>query len=277
MTTPPRPVQLIARWSMLPGCEQKAIAAFRQFVSDVLAHEPGTLLYTVHTPSTDSSPLLVSRPPSSPCSLVFYEIYESVEAFQRHLESPHMKRFLQEHGRLFLPTPGAPGQPFVLVEFLERQAGFIRDTSSRNVAASPLAAEPVNRHPAVMFEILAKNQGPLLEFYRSLFGWEYQLGTNHFAYISFPARPVPLLGGIGQADPKTPGFEAGCNFYLLVEDLKATLDKAQGCGGRTYVEPVVVDGYHFAMMKDPEDNVIGLIQPFEPGAGPRPDEAIHGQ
>jgi predicted enzyme related to lactoylglutathione lyase len=134
--------------------------------------------------------------------------------------------------------------------------------------ASARAAIPVNHHPSVMFEILAKEQKPLLDFYRKLFGWEYQFGTGNFAYVKFPSLAQPLLGGIGQANSKEKGFEAGRNFYLLVDDLKATLDKANGLGGSTYVDPVVVDGYHFAMMKDPEGNIIGLIEPFTSSTGP---------
>ena len=119
-----------------------------------------------------------------------------------------------------------------------------------------------------MFEILAQDQGPLLEYYRALFGWEYQFGTGDFAYVKFPMQPHPLMGGIGQGDPSVQGFEPGRNFYLLVENLQATLDKAQALGGSTYVEPTIVDGYHCAMMKDPEGNVVGLIEPFTPDTGP---------
>jgi predicted enzyme related to lactoylglutathione lyase len=135
-------------------------------------------------------------------------------------------------------------------------------------ASEPQAASQANRHPAVMFEIIARHQEPLLRFYRALFGWSYELGTGNFAYVKFPAQPQPLLGGIGQANPSVPGFEPGRSFYLLVDDLRATLNKAQSLGGSTYVEPTAVDGYHFAMMKDPEGNIIGLIQPFTSNTGP---------
>jgi predicted enzyme related to lactoylglutathione lyase/quinol monooxygenase YgiN len=134
--------------------------------------------------------------------------------------------------------------------------------------AAPRPSEKAHRHPSVMFEILAQDQGPLLDFYRALFGWEYQFGAGNFAYVKFPFQPQPLMGGIGQGDPSVQGFEPGRNFYLLVDNLQATLDKAHALGGSTYVEPTIVDGYHCAMMRDPEGNIVGLIEPFTPDTGP---------
>jgi predicted enzyme related to lactoylglutathione lyase len=140
-------------------------------------------------------------------------------------------------------------------------------TAPATTPSAKQASSQPNQHPSVMFEILAKQQKPLLDFYSALFGWSYQFGTGNFAYVKFPAQP-PLLGGIGQADASTPGFEAGRNFYLLVDDLQGTLNRAQSLGGSIYVAPTVVDGYHFAMMKDPEGNIIGLVQPFTSSTGP---------
>ena len=119
-----------------------------------------------------------------------------------------------------------------------------------------------NKHPALMFEIIAKNQPVLMAFYRVVFGWEYVLGTGGFAYIKFPMQSVPLLGGIGQASAAIPGFEPGCNFYLCVDSLIDTLAQVIEHGGSVFVEPTPVDGYQFAMFKDPEGNAIGLIEPF---------------
>lgn len=120
----------------------------------------------------------------------------------------------------------------------------------------------MNQHPAVMFEIIALNQKAVMEFYSYVFGWSYEIGTGDFAYVRFPAEARPLLGGIGQATSKVPGFEPGHNFYLLTDHLDATIERALEVGGMRYVEPTVVDGYRFAMIRDPEWNPIGLIEPF---------------
>ncbi len=121
-----------------------------------------------------------------------------------------------------------------------------------------------NHHPSVMFEIIAKDQEKAKAFYSAVFGWRYQAGASGFAYVHFPAHAQPLLGGIGQAQNDVPGFAPGCNFYLLVDDLDATIDKAVHAGGQRFVEPTPVDGHRFAMIRDPEGNAIGLIEPFAP-------------
>lgn len=120
----------------------------------------------------------------------------------------------------------------------------------------------MNQHPAVMFEIIALDQEKLKEFYSYVFGWSYQTGTGSFAYVHFPAEARPLLGGIGRATDGAPGFEPGHNFYLLVDDLDAAIERALQAGGMKYVDPTPVDGYRFAMIRDPEWNPIGLIEPF---------------
>jgi predicted enzyme related to lactoylglutathione lyase len=146
----------------------------------------------------------------------------------------------------------------VLVEFLARRAGFVRNATG----APRIAAAGANAHPAVMFEILANDLGRMKEFFQKVFGWSYESGTAGFAFVKFPVEPLPLLGGIGQANREVPGLSPGHNFYLLVDDLKATIRSAEAAGGSAYLEPAVVDGYEFAMVKDPEGNPIGLIRPF---------------
>lgn len=119
-----------------------------------------------------------------------------------------------------------------------------------------------NRHPSVMFEIIARDQERAKAFYSAVFGWTYETGTGGFAYVNFPTEVTPLLGGIGQARKDTPGFEPGHNFYLRVESLQATIETALAAGGECLMSPAEVDGYRFAMIRDPEGNPIGLIEPF---------------
>jgi predicted enzyme related to lactoylglutathione lyase len=121
----------------------------------------------------------------------------------------------------------------------------------------------VNQHPSVMFEIIAKDQPGLKAFYNKVFGWNYSSGSNDFAYVKFPIENLPLLGGIGKADPADPGFEAGNHFYLLVDDLRGAIDAAVAAGGSELLSPVTLDGYEFAMIKDPEGNAVGMIRPFQ--------------
>ncbi len=120
-----------------------------------------------------------------------------------------------------------------------------------------------NRHPAVMFEIMARDQAAMKRFYASVFGWEFQAGSEGFAYVHFGARGTPLLGGIGQSQPGVAGLEPGHSFYFLVDDIDAVLDRVVDAGGERHMPPTSVDSYCFAMAKDPEGNLFGLVKPFE--------------
>lgn len=246
-------LSLTSQWFIRPGQEADAFAALERLALDVHEHEPDTLVYLVHSPSVNST--LQSLPPPDPSSVLFFEIYRSVSAFHAHVDGPIFTRFLEQHGALFV---AANGKPFVFVEFLARRAGFIR---ASEVVAAP-AASTDNRHPSVMFEIIANHQANLQSFYHEVFGWTYTTGTEGFAYVKFPLHPTPLLGGIGQAQAQVPGLAPGRNFYLLVDDLAVAIERAVSAGGTRLMEPVEADGYHFAMIEDPEGNPVGLVKPF---------------
>ncbi|MDQ3510874.1 MAG: hypothetical protein M3414_04140 [Pseudomonadota bacterium] len=114
-----------------------------------------------------------------------------------------------------------------------------------------------------MFEIIACDQEAMQEFYSRVFGWTYRT-VGGFSYIDFPPAPRPLLGGIGQVRAGVPGFRPGHNFYLLVDNLEATIEAAKQADSSVSVlmEPSAADGYRFAMILDPEKNPIGLIETF---------------
>lgn len=253
-------VSLTSNWFIRPGCEQAADAALRVLAREVQLEEPDTLTYLVHRPFHDPAQLQ-SLPPGNPLTVLFFETYRNADAFLRHVNGPVFTQFVQQHGDLFVQSNG---KPFTTVEFLETLAGFVRstDVGASGEVGGGVGELALNRHPGVMFEIIARDQAALKTFYANVFGWHYATGGAGFAYIPFPARINPLLGGIGQAESGTPGYAPGTNFYLRVEDLDTAIARAVECGGQRYVAPVSVDGYTFAMIKDPEGNVIGLIKPF---------------
>ncbi|MEY4581266.1 MAG: hypothetical protein RL701_5969 [Pseudomonadota bacterium] len=252
---PEQALHLTSKWFIQPGRADAVDRALDELVAAVQTHEPDTLVYMAHRPLTIGG--LQALPPSDANTVVFFEIYRDVAAFQRHVSGPVFTRFVAQHADLFV---AANGKPFTFVEFLELRRGFVRGLAE--TAAQP--AHVGNQHPALMFELLANHQATLLSFYRSVFGWQYDEGSDGFAYVRFPIERVSLLGGIGQANPNVKGWAAGHNFYLRVDDLPATIQRVQNAGGSLFVDPVQVDGYTFAMVKDPEGNVIGLIKPFAP-------------
>ncbi|RMQ49742.1 hypothetical protein ALQ04_01312 [Pseudomonas cichorii] len=246
------PISLTSHWFILPGQEIEARQALMQLALDVQANEPGTLTYLVHTPF-GADDRLQSLPPAEPLLVLFFESYASPDAFLAHVNGPLFSNFVAQHGHCFV---SANGKPYTTVQFLDTLAGF----AGRNVQGA--ADEVGNRHPAVMFEIIAKDSAAARAFYQQVFGWQYQSGTGGFSYIHFPAGTPPLLGGIGQADPDLPGFEPGHNFYLLVDALEPVLEAALAAGGSALMSPTAIDGYRFAMFKDPEGNPVGLIEHF---------------
>lgn len=249
--TPTAALHLTSEWFIAPGQEQAVAAVLPALVAQVQAQEPDTLAYLVHTPWPPTADL-VPLPPGRPHTLLFFEIYRDKAAFHRHVQGPVFTAFVREHGRLFVAANGAP---FTFVSFLRLAHGFIRDSA---MAATP--AE--NRHPAVMFEVLAQDRQKLLDFYGNVFGWHYQPDAQGFAYVRFPAEKRALLGGIGQADASDPAYQAGRNFYLEVDDLEQAIARVDAAGGSQWVAPTRVDGYEFAMVKDPEGNIVGLIKRF---------------
>jgi predicted enzyme related to lactoylglutathione lyase/quinol monooxygenase YgiN len=252
----PAILSLTSTWFVRPGREAAARRALERLAEQVQAGEPDTLAYLVHTPAPNEPPLQ-SLPPADSASIVFFETYRDLPAFLRHLNGPIFTGFVSEHGELFIP---ANGKPFVFVQFLRRLAGFVRGQAG-GAGAGPEGAA-TNRHPAVMFEVIANDQSRLERFYKEVFGWTYQIGTGGFAYVKFPAMSLSLLGGIGQANPGEPGFSPGHSFYLQVDDVAAALQRALSAGGTALMPPTSIDGYRFAMVRDPEGNSLGLIEPF---------------
>jgi len=122
-------LSLIATWTLQPGHEKAGLAALKRLAKKVLAEEPGTLVYLVHSPD----PAMDSLPRVAPQQVVFFEVYADKKAFLAHVTGPLYQGFVARHKDLFLCTTvtGASGEtvttPFVNVQFLKRQAGFLRN------------------------------------------------------------------------------------------------------------------------------------------------------
>ncbi|MGD1827147.1 Lactoylglutathione lyase-related enzyme, vicinal oxygen chelate (VOC) family [Chromobacterium violaceum] len=250
-------VSLVSQWFIRQGCVEQVLAALPAYVQQVMKQEPGTLIYLVNTPLPEGGPgsALQSLPPAIHPSLLFFEEYASEDAFLAHVKGPAFTGFVDEYGQCFISSDG---RPYTTVAFLHRQQGFVRGQDGQASQAEQLGCQ--NRHPAVMFEIIARDQDQSKAFYSEVFGWRYQSGSSGFAYVHFPPQLRALLGGIGQTVSGVAGMEPGHSFYLLVEDLQLAIDRALAAGGSPHMPITSVDGYTFAMIKDPEGNPIGLLQ-----------------
>ena len=71
-------------------------------VAEIRRHEPGTLVYAVHTAE------------GKPLERIFYELYRDRAAFEAHEASPHTRRYLEARGQYLASTE---------VDWLTLQAG----------------------------------------------------------------------------------------------------------------------------------------------------------
>ena len=122
----------------------------------------------------------------------------------------------------------------------------------------------------VHFEVGAADDGPLVAFYGTLFGWALQ-GFSGGGYTMIDTRGGGgINGGIGKSQTGEPWSA----FYVEVDDLQAMLDKANSLGGTT-VMPVTDFGgaTTIAMFNDPDGLLVGLVRaPATPSQadGPAP-------
>lgn len=72
---------VIAEFRVKPGCMDAFLAAAQDDASHSVRDEAGCRQFDV------------IRPEATPDAVVFYEVYDSREAFDSHLETPHLARF----------------------------------------------------------------------------------------------------------------------------------------------------------------------------------------
>lgn len=113
----------------------------------------------------------------------------------------------------------------------------------------------------MFFEIGCKDRAKTTEFYRSLFQWDMKPDANATEITTAAANSIN--GHIVSLGHEPHQYTI---FYVEVEDVAASLAKAKELGGRTVVPPVKIPAGTFAWMRDPEGNVIGLLQPPAPKA-----------
>jgi predicted enzyme related to lactoylglutathione lyase len=120
---------------------------------------------------------------------------------------------------------------------LSKSATFEEDAMGRSV---------------VHFEIGCKDSAKTQEFYKKLFDWKIE--------AMGPAAMIAAeTGGIG-GHITALGHEPHhyTIFYVDVDDVAASLAKAQALGAKMLVPPVEIPTGTFAWMQDPEGNTVGL-------------------
>ena len=110
-------------------------------------------------------------------------------------------------------------------------------------------------NPVVRFEVGAADAQPLLAFYAELFGWDMHTISEGYTLVDTRGGRG-LTGGIGRSGTGEPWV----SFYVEVDDLQATLERAEALGGRTVVPVVELPGMAFAMFDDPDGLLVGLMR-----------------
>jgi predicted enzyme related to lactoylglutathione lyase len=103
--------------------------------------------------------------------------------------------------------------------------------------------------PITHFEIASPNLSRQPSFYRQLFDW-----TVSEELIDGYRLVQTAEGSIGGGLLRTPhGVFPYVTIYVSVDDLRASLEKAEELGGKMIVEPMPIQGVGtFAMVQDPD-------------------------
>src|SRR5438874_2457105 len=101
----------------------------------------------------------------------------------------------------------------------------------------------------LFFEVGAADQEPLKRFYSELFGWRLQQMPQGRYVLVDTAGGSGINGGIGFSNEGWPWL----SFYVWVDDVQATLDRANRLGGTIVVPVSEVPGLlSWAMFNDPD-------------------------
>ena len=109
-------------------------------------------------------------------------------------------------------------------------------------------------HPVIHAEIRSADPDATRSFFADLLGWKYtEGGLPGYSFAdtgvedALPTAIGPLQGG-----------EDAVLFFVGVEDVEATLKRAEELGGSTVQPATQVPGVTFGVLADPQGHVIGV-------------------
>src|SRR5664279_704452 len=107
------------------------------------------------------------------------------------------------------------------------------------------------------FEIGTPYSAAAQQFYGGLFGWQIDEPS--------PVGYRMLDGGAGGLwDTTALGGAAWANFYVGVEDVQATIAKAEALGAKVLLPLIDNGAIEFAHLADPQGNRFGIWRPKTP-------------
>lgn len=109
-------------------------------------------------------------------------------------------------------------------------------------------------NPIVHFEIGCRDRAQTQSFFNKLFDWQMQ-EAGPATMINTGGAVTGHITALGH-DPYRYTI-----FYVQVDNVQASLDKAASLGGKMLVPPIDIPTGTFAWFADPEGNTIGLFKP----------------
>jgi hypothetical protein len=105
--------------------------------------------------------------------------------------------------------------------------------------------------------VLAVDQQAQMKFYGELFGWTIDYDGSMDYGVVRASSDKSIGGGFGNASPGTP---PSIGFYVGVPSIEATLAKVAALGGQTVMPRTDLGMVVMAQFRDPEGNLIGLVE-----------------
>jgi predicted enzyme related to lactoylglutathione lyase len=109
-------------------------------------------------------------------------------------------------------------------------------------------------HPVVHAEIRSSDPDATREFFGQLFGWTYSAG----AFPGYTFIDIGIDGALPTAIGPLQGGDDAVLFFIGVEDVAATLQRAEDLGGRIIQPAQEVPGVTFGVFADAQGHVVGV-------------------
>jgi len=109
-------------------------------------------------------------------------------------------------------------------------------------------------HPVIHAEIRAGDPDATRAFFSELFGWTYSDG----AFPGYTFVDTGAEGALPTAIGPTQGGSEAVLFFVGVEDVEATLARAEKLGGKTVQPAQSVPGVTFGVLADAQGHLVGV-------------------
>lgn len=113
-------------------------------------------------------------------------------------------------------------------------------------------------------DLMAPDIEAARSFYRTLFGWEYDIGPAEYGGYSNARVGERVAAGIGGPMPDAPPAPSAWSLYFATEHIEADVARAVELGAKVHVPPMAIAPFgSMAMLEDPTGAVFGFWQAGE--------------